>query len=200
MKCIHCGGAMSTRRESAPYASLAGVVLVDVAVSRCPGCGEHETAIPAIDELDRAIARAVIRKRTRLLGPEIRFLRSHLGYSAAAFARLIGSDPATVSRWEGDKQAVGHHMDRLVRAMVALAGKDDEYSIAMIARVDSKVTERPLYAFRFVARAWRSAARSGASARRGPPRSLPAGPQLPSCKRRSSRSRRFPRRAGTRRR
>src|SRR5215467_6548131 len=103
MNCLQCGHAMTTKRENFPYTALPGTVLVGVEVSRCANCGEYEVAIPAIDELNRVLAREVIRKRGRLVGPEIRFLRSYLGYSGGDFAKLIGSDPATVSRWEGDK-------------------------------------------------------------------------------------------------
>lgn len=155
MKCVNCGHAMTTKRENVPYTALPGAVLVGVSVSRCPNCGEYEVAIPAIDELNRVLAGAVIRKRARLVGAEVRFLRSYLGYSGADFARLIGSDPATVSRWESDKQAIGHHTDLLLRAMVALDRKVDEYPIANFAEVQEKATERPRYAFKATAKKWK---------------------------------------------
>jgi putative zinc finger/helix-turn-helix YgiT family protein len=155
MKCINCGHVMTTKRENVPYTALPGAVLVGVPVSRCASCGEYEVAIPAIDELNRVLASAVIRKRGRLAGGEIRFLRSHLGYSAADFAKLIGSDPATVSRWESDKQAIGHHTDLLLRAMVALDRKVDEYPIAAFAEVKAGATARSRYAFRPAAKTWK---------------------------------------------
>ena len=155
MKCIHCGHPMTTKRENVPYTALPGTVLVGVPVSRCSSCGEYEIAIPAIDELNRVLADAVIRKRARLAGSEVRFLRSYLGYSAADFAKLIGSDPATVSRWESDKQPIGHHTDLLLRAMVALDRKVDEYPIAAFAEVQSKAAKRPRYAFKPSAKTWK---------------------------------------------
>jgi transcriptional regulator with XRE-family HTH domain len=105
--------------------------------------------------LNRVLAGAVIRKRTRLVGGEVRFLRSYLGYSGADFAKLIGSDPATVSRWESDKQLIGHHTDLLLRAMVALDRKVDEYPIAAFAEVKAEATERSRYAFKPIAKKWK---------------------------------------------
>src|SRR5882672_2293472 len=144
MKCINCGHAMTTKRENVPYTALPGAVLIGVPVSRCANCGEYEVAIPAIDELNRVLA-----------GGEVRFLRSYLGYSGADFAKLIGSDPATVSRWESDKQSIGHHTDLLLRAMVALDRKVDEYPIAAFAEIKANATERPRYAFRPTAKKWK---------------------------------------------
>jgi putative zinc finger/helix-turn-helix YgiT family protein len=155
MKCMQCGHTMTTKRENVPYKALPGTVLVGVEVSRCAGCGEYEVAIPAIDELDRTLASAVIRKPGRLSGAEVRFLRSYLGYSGADFAKLIGSDPATVSRWEGDKQAIGHHTDLLLRAMVVLDAKVDAYPIATFATLGDGAATKPRYAFKPSAKRWK---------------------------------------------
>jgi transcriptional regulator with XRE-family HTH domain len=130
-------------------------VLIGVPVSRCRNCGEYEVAIPVIDELNRVLAGAVIRKRGRLVGGELRFLRSYLGSSGADFAQLIGSDPATVSRWESDKQPIGHHTDLLLRAMVALDRRVDGYPITAFAEVKAGATERPRYAFKPAAKNWK---------------------------------------------
>lgn len=157
MKCINCGHTMTTKRENVPYTALPGTVLVGVEVSRCANCGEYEVAIPAIDELNRALAAAVIRKPSRLSGGEVRFLRSYLGYSGADLAKLIGSDPATVSRWEGDKQPIGHHTDLLLRAMVALDKKVDKYPIASFADVRDAAAAKPRYAFKPAAKKWKPA-------------------------------------------
>lgn len=162
MKCINCGHAMITKRENVPYTALPGAVLIGVPVSRCASCGEYEVAIPAIDELNRVLAGAVIRKRGRLVGGEVRFLRTYLGYSAADFAKLIGSDPATVSRWESDKQPIGHHTDLLLRAMVALDRKVDEYPIAAFAEVKADVIKRPRYVFKPAAKTWKPSKLSAA--------------------------------------
>ena len=146
---------MTTKRENMPYQSLPGTVLIGVSVSRCVHCGEYEVAIPAIDGLNHALAQTVIRKRTRLAGDEIRFLRTYLGYSGADFARLIGSDPASVSRWESGKQPIGHHTDLLLRAMVAIDKKVTAYPIATFAEVGAEKAEVARYAFKATSNKWR---------------------------------------------
>ena len=155
MKCFQCGHAMTTKRENVPYSALPGAVLVGVPVSRCPNCGEYEIAIPAIDELNRVLAAAVVRKPTRLSGGEVRFLRTYLGYSGADFAKLIGSDPATVSRWEGDKQPLGHHTDLLLRALVVLDKKVDQYPITKFAEIGDAAAATLRYAFKPAAKKWK---------------------------------------------
>jgi putative zinc finger/helix-turn-helix YgiT family protein len=138
---------MTKKRENVPYQSLPGTVLVDVEVSRCPNCGEFEVAIPAIEELDRVLANAVIRKPTRLTGLEVKFLRKYLGYSGTDFAKLIGADKATVSRWEKDAQPIGQQTDRLYRTLVILDKKIEEYPIANLAELDEGTAAKPHYAF-----------------------------------------------------
>jgi putative zinc finger/helix-turn-helix YgiT family protein len=118
--CFNCGHKMRTRRENVPFLGLPGIVLVGVPVSRCPNCGEYEIAIPNIDELHRVLALRVIEESGRLTGAEIKFLRTVLDYTSAEFARLIGSSPVTISRWEHGVQPIGHHADALVRALVLL--------------------------------------------------------------------------------
>ena len=159
MKCIQCGSTMTTKRENVPYKALPGVVLVGVEVSRCSRCGEYEVAIPAIDELNTLIADAVIRKKGRLRGSEIRFLRSYLGYSGADFAKLIGSSASTVSKWESDSQPIGHHADLLLRALVVVGKKLDEYPLetfAGISAADEKPTKLEPHAFTLAAKKWKA--------------------------------------------
>jgi len=89
-----------------------------VEVDRCPKCGAVEIVIPRIEELHRALALAILRKRGRLAAPEVRFLRKYLGWSGADFAKHMGVDAATVSRWENEEQPMGPVADRLLRLMV----------------------------------------------------------------------------------
>jgi putative zinc finger/helix-turn-helix YgiT family protein len=147
MKCIECGTEMKTTRENAPFKALPGTVLVGVEVSRCPKCGSSETAIPAMDTLVRMLAGAVIRKRARLNGDEVRFLRKYLGYSSADFAKRIGSSPSTVSKWENGVQPIGLHSDLLLRAMVALDKKVDAYTSDEFVEISDTGSKRSRYAF-----------------------------------------------------
>lgn len=134
MKCTECGANMNTKRENAPYKALPGAVLVGVEVSRCSN-GHFEVAIPAIDELNRMLAMDVIETPRRLNGGEIRFLRTYLGYSSGDFAALIKADAATISRWETGKQDIGQQADLLIRALVILDKRVDEYPVAKFAEI-----------------------------------------------------------------
>jgi DNA-binding transcriptional regulator YiaG len=134
-------------------------VLVGVEVSRCPNCGDYEVAIPAVDELNSLLAHAVINRRRRLNGGEIRFLRSHLGYSGADFAKLIGSSPSTVSKWESDSQPIGHHADLLLRALVVMGKQVTDYSIDTFKEISAASQKKPAktapYAFTQTAKKWK---------------------------------------------
>lgn len=119
MKCTECGESMVSTREDRPYSKLPGVLLLGVEVLRCPKCGESEVVIPKPNQLGDLLARQLIQKRDRLVGPEIRFLRTHLGLPGAELARRMGVSPETISRWENGKDTMGPVADRLLRLLVA---------------------------------------------------------------------------------
>jgi putative zinc finger/helix-turn-helix YgiT family protein len=129
---------MRTRRENFRYdaSGLPGVTLLGVEVRRCPKCGEYEVSIPNIEGLHRAIAFAVIRKRTRLTPAEIRYLRTSLGWSGADFARHMGVAAETVSRWETGATPMGAAADRLLRLMVVARAPVSDYSLDELAAID----------------------------------------------------------------
>jgi putative zinc finger/helix-turn-helix YgiT family protein len=119
VKCTECGEIMVSTRENRPYSKLPGVLLLGVEVLRCPKCGESEVVIPKPNQLGDLLASHLIEKQYRLVGPEIRFLRAHLGLTGAELARRMGVSPETVSRWENGKDAMGPVADRLLRLLVA---------------------------------------------------------------------------------
>jgi DNA-binding transcriptional regulator YiaG len=98
--------------------------------------------IPKPNQLGDLLAKHLIDKRDRLVGPEVRFLRAHLGLSGVDLARRMGISPETVSRWENGKDMMGPVADRLLRLLVAgdtsgetLAGIGDEPKpLALIVR------------------------------------------------------------------
>jgi hypothetical protein len=87
MKCMQCGHAMTHEAREHAVPGTAGNRAGWRRGERCPNCGEYEVANTAIDELNRALAQAVIKKPARFNDGEIRFLRSYLGLSGADFAR-----------------------------------------------------------------------------------------------------------------
>lgn len=138
-RCLACGGPMKTRREKHyryTECGLPNVVIGDaVKVTTCERCGETYTSIPAIEALHRQIAAAVIRKKGRLAPAEVRFLRKHLGWSGADFARHTGTKPETVSRWENGRALMGPQADRLLRVLVARETPVMGYSVDVLAQV-----------------------------------------------------------------
>jgi putative zinc finger/helix-turn-helix YgiT family protein len=138
MKCVECGAEMTTARENYNYkASGLPVTLQNVEVRRCKECGEHEVVIPKIDELHKLIAHAVVAKRARLVGPEIRFLRTHLGCSGVDFAKHMGVKPETVSRWENGHDVMSPLADRLLRLMILTNQPVSDYSLDDLLAVDA---------------------------------------------------------------
>ncbi len=139
MKCFECGSRMKTARENFRYGSSGlPVTLVGVDVSRCAACGEFEVAIPRIEELHRAIAMEVIRKRARLTAKEVRYLRKYLGWLSTEFARHMGVSVGAVSRWENGRDKMGAVADRLLRLMVAHGPPDSDYSLDELTEIVEK--------------------------------------------------------------
>ena len=140
-QCRTCGKAeLTAGKETYLYteSGLPNVVLVGIEVRRCPSCGHHELVLPRVTELHRTIAHAVIRKRARLSGPEVRYLRKYLGWSGVDFARHVGVDPSTVSNWENDKEPIGAVSDRLLRLMVAHGTPVDDYSLDELTKIENE--------------------------------------------------------------
>ncbi len=136
MKCMQCGSKMKARRESYLY-DRDGIkaTLVNVPVHRCPECGDFEVEIARIEALNTTLVGAIIRKPSRLAGAEIRFLRKSLGWSGADFARHIGVDPATVSRWETGAQDMGQVAERCLRLLVSVGTPVQDYSLDDLAEL-----------------------------------------------------------------
>jgi DNA-binding transcriptional regulator YiaG len=120
MKCPQCSSKMTDQRENVSWKSLPGVVLTGVTVHHCRDCGERIEEYRAMGPLDDAVCLTIAQRPERLNGAEIRLLRSHLELNGAEFARVVGSTPSTVARWENQRQPVGLHAELLIRAMVLL--------------------------------------------------------------------------------
>ena len=146
MTCSECGGEMTVRRENYRYdaCGLPNITLQKVEVGRCPKCGETEVAIPSLEGLHRSLAQAIIRKPSRLVPAEIRFLRKYLGWSGADFAARMGTAAETVSRWETGAAPMGPTADRLLRLMVATTAPKGDYSLDVLATIGRDTTPRPM--------------------------------------------------------
>ena len=116
--CVMCGHTMTEKRENRQYPAKVGAVLEDVLVRRCRSCGEEEVVIPRVEEVHAAVAGGIARQAAPLTHDQIRFLRTHLGYSSVDFAKELQVTPETVSRWEAAKLKMSGTTEKLVRLMV----------------------------------------------------------------------------------
>ena len=118
--CYVCGAeALVEKSEDVPYDALPGTTLVGIKVERCVSCGERFEHVPAVSQLEGALAHALVSKRARLTGVEIRFLRKYLGLSATAAARKMRVTKETMSRWETGLRQISPQNDILLRLIVA---------------------------------------------------------------------------------
>lgn len=155
MNCIQCGAEMKTARENYLYdANDLKVTLLDVEVSRCSACGEYEVAIPMIDDLNRGIAAALIRKRSRLVAGEVRFLRKYLGWSGTDFAAHMGVTPETVSRWEQGAMPMGATADRLLRLMIVTRQPVSDYSLDSLKQLSADEAQPIRLGMKVTAQGW----------------------------------------------
>lgn len=126
-----------TSRRGATQIDEGGVTIVleDVRIFTCKQCGIETPAIPKMEALFREVARTLAMKRQRLMPQEIRFLRKHLGLSSRDFARKMGVDHTTVSKWErvDDPQSMGAVAERLLRLFVLTERPVEEYPLEEMA-------------------------------------------------------------------
>jgi putative zinc finger/helix-turn-helix YgiT family protein len=143
--CLACGASMDRHVEPHRYGRGIGVVIDDAVVWRCPSCGEVEVEIQNIEGLHAAIATALAQKPARLTAGEIRWLRTHLGYSSVDFAELMGVSAETVSRWERVDAPTAMQLpsERLLRFMTIVGKPAPEYRFAEMGH--STEPARPLH-------------------------------------------------------
>jgi DNA-binding transcriptional regulator YiaG len=166
--CSECGGATSERTSTAaePYAytlgGLPGVRLMGVVLETCERCGAEIVGFPRLGQLERVIARELLRKPALLSGDELRFVRKHAGFPAARFAALLGVTPAHLSRFENAHEGnnLGAPADRLARAIVAASCDGFDAREILLRRMDQtgRPPDRPRQApsmFQFVQNRWR---------------------------------------------
>ncbi|MCL2725698.1 MAG: hypothetical protein FWD69_14810 [Polyangiaceae bacterium] len=118
---------------------LNNVILYGVEIRTCTHCGAKEVPLPNAVGLHRCIARAIVCKRARLSGSEVRFLRTYLGWSGVDFSEHIGVTASTVSNWENDKEPIGTSSDRLLRMMVVFESQVQDYTLEDLKRIEPVV-------------------------------------------------------------
>jgi putative zinc finger/helix-turn-helix YgiT family protein len=97
-------------------------VNVDGEYRYCDACGETVYTLEEATELQRQVA-TQIREQLGLLMPEaITEIREDLGLSKAAFERLLGVGPKTVTRWERGTVFQNRATDTLLRLIANVPG------------------------------------------------------------------------------
>ena len=122
-KCTICGSKMIKGQDSIFHytdCGLSRIYLRGVFIQYCSNkeCLEEEVTIPNLEELHQLIAEKVASQINKLIPDEIRFLRTHLGFSGIDFAQAIGVSPETVSRWEKGTVNMKEASERFLRVLV----------------------------------------------------------------------------------
>ena len=120
MHCVDCDASIRVRHNQTvayDFAGLPNVSLCGVVVRVCEN-GHRECVVPKRDELHQALTHALVVKPTRLMPFEVKFMRKHLGWSQAAFAKRMGVAPESASRWETGTVVMAPTAERLLRLMV----------------------------------------------------------------------------------
>lgn len=138
MKCRRCSGTLVETREAVPYLSLPGAQLLNVPVRRCDTCDYHEVAIPAIEKLDRLLAKLLIGKTSPLLPSEARFLRKHPGWSVEDCAERMGIREEDVASWEREGGTMPLWADHFLRVLVACETPTTRYRTSSLRLVKSE--------------------------------------------------------------
>ena len=98
------------------------VVLINAAEEHVDAAGNVlGVSVPDLEGLAAAVAVARAFLPVELTGAEVRFMRKVIGMSAKDFAEALKLDPASLSRWENNKQTLGGWAESQVRlAAVAI--------------------------------------------------------------------------------
>lgn len=121
---------------------LENIILAGVTEFRCPKCGAVFFNFGNIDQLHALIANILLTKEGQLTGLEVRFLRTHIGYSSSYFAKALGYDRATISRIENSKAKVSKNFDKHVREAVYNREPNRDYDLHdMILNKPTKVRD-----------------------------------------------------------
>lgn len=122
-KCVMCESKMNKAQETAFHytdCGLSKVYLKGIVVHKCTNkeCGEEAITIPNMEELHQLLAEQVATQVNKLQPEEIRFLRTHLGFSGVDFAEAIGVSAETVSRWEKGTVNMKEASERFLRVLI----------------------------------------------------------------------------------
>jgi putative zinc finger/helix-turn-helix YgiT family protein len=118
-----CGHEMKKEKPEAYHYIACGLSKtylkgVEILVCTNPKCGEEELIIPNIEKLHDLLAHEIASQRQKLLPEEIKFLRTHLGFSGVDFAKKMGVSPESVTRWEKGQVNMKESVEKLLRVLI----------------------------------------------------------------------------------
>ncbi len=141
MYCVNCDNKKPLKQKRINYkytdCGLENVTLHGVEYTRCDKCGEDYVGYGDLEQLHAQIAAELIQKKGLLDGKEVRFLRSHMGYSGATYARLVGMTSEHQSRIENGRTKATQAYDLLLRALVQNKTPDRHYDLHDLITNDS---------------------------------------------------------------
>jgi len=163
-KCRKCGEiAVVVSRKEHRYAEcgLRTVLVKGMEIRTCSACKARQVVVQRVLELHQAIAMTLVRKRTRLAGDEIRFMRKHIDWSGKDLARHMGVAHETVSRWEHEREFMSAMADRLFKLIVVLkCGQTADFAIERLLEI-AVTTEAEWATFQDVEGRWTEVRRAG---------------------------------------
>ncbi|MFY9561336.1 MAG: hypothetical protein WAQ52_13970 [Terriglobales bacterium] len=110
---------------------LTNVYLVGVKYWVCSVCGKQAAEIPSLNQLLASIARAVVEKKSPLVGEQVRYLRKRLSKRSKDFAALIGVTPERYSAMEASNLPLAEGRDKLVRFIYRALSRDRKLKEAL---------------------------------------------------------------------
>src|SRR5579885_2222615 len=142
-RCTICGEQIVPERRNHRYieSGVPNVVLQGVAIAECSKCGNSDMSVPRVAKVHRAIARVIANSPARLTGPQLRFLRKHLGLNGEESSRYLHTDKTKVSKWGTEEDAIGPATDRLIRLLATALDKDLRPEVGGVAEHLPKILD-----------------------------------------------------------
>lgn len=81
--------------------------------------GDECVNIPKINELNKEIAKSLIKKQGSMCGDELAFLRSYIDETQEQFSKRLGRTRVQIARWENGTTKIPQDIDMLIRAIVS---------------------------------------------------------------------------------
>lgn len=143
IKCQSCGCQNVETKSGQTYhfkeSGLDNVYLINIDISHCPDCKIDTVSIPNPTQLLSCLGELIILSPSLLTGPELRFLRKNLHAKINDFARILGVDRVTLSRWENGHEKITKPNDRLIRSVYLIkATVGDEVKVEFQKRLEAE--------------------------------------------------------------